>query len=270
MRVVPYVRVSTEEQAKSGLGAEAQETAIRREAERRGLSIATPVKDEGLSGDLEADERPGLREALASLRRGDVLMVAKVDRLSRGDLGAFDRIAREVKRRGARIVSVAGEGTEPTGRYDTSAPLMLGMAQLISGHERRTIAARTHYALQAKRARGELAGHIPFGYRAVEIPGRTTKRGAPARRLEPVEEEQRTIAEIVALRGTGMGLRTICRRLEANGRRARGPRWHPETVRSILASVVTHTPEETASPTGQRATGDRETNPSSTPGGTRP
>lgn len=257
MRIIPYIRVSTEEQAKSGLGLEAQIEAIRREATHRGLPVSDPFGDPGKSGDLPLEKRGGLIASIKSLRRGDILMVAKLDRLSR--CGVADTLAIEaaVRKRGARIVSAAGEGTEPKDKYDVSAHTQRDMIGLFSSMEKRNTAARTHVALQAKRARGTLAGHVPFGFTTTVVDG-TTKRGLPARALVPVPSEQRAVESIVALRLQGLGLRRICNRLEACGIKARGPRWHPETVRSILAQVKDHPEAYTASrflsPSAQRAT----------------
>src|SRR4051812_12809016 len=81
--VVGYVRVSTEEQATSGLGAEAQETAIRLECERRSLQLLRIERDDGYSA--RTTNRPGLRAAVQSVVGGEasVLMVSKLDRLTR-------------------------------------------------------------------------------------------------------------------------------------------------------------------------------------------
>ena len=83
MRVLGYVRVSTDEQGKSGAGLEAQRAAILNECERRGWELVETIEDAGYSAkDLK---RPGIGRALDALNRGDAsaLVVAKLDRLSR-------------------------------------------------------------------------------------------------------------------------------------------------------------------------------------------
>jgi DNA invertase Pin-like site-specific DNA recombinase len=63
--IIAYVRVSTEEQAGSGAGLEAQRAAILAEAERRGWHIVDVIEDAGWSGkDLK---RPGIAAALDAL-----------------------------------------------------------------------------------------------------------------------------------------------------------------------------------------------------------
>jgi DNA invertase Pin-like site-specific DNA recombinase len=86
MRVVGYVRVSTEEQAVSGAGLEAQRRAIVAECRRRGWELVETIEDAGYSAkDLK---RPGVQEALRALEAGEAkaLVVAKLDRRSRSML----------------------------------------------------------------------------------------------------------------------------------------------------------------------------------------
>lgn len=83
MRVVGYVRVSTDEQAEGGRSLEAQREKVERYAELHGLELAGVVEDGGASA--KTLERPGLGTALGMLERGEVagLLVTKLDRLSR-------------------------------------------------------------------------------------------------------------------------------------------------------------------------------------------
>src|SRR5215213_2892989 len=80
---IGYLRVSTDEQADSGAGLDAQRAAILSEAERRGWSEVRFIEDAGFSG--KDTRRPGLRLALEVLARGEArgLVVGKMDRLSR-------------------------------------------------------------------------------------------------------------------------------------------------------------------------------------------
>jgi len=89
--VLGYVRCSTEEQADSGAGIAAQIALIETECERRGWPRPDIVADEGRSG--ASLHRPGLQEVIEQInaRQVDVLVVAKLDRLSRSvvDFSAF-------------------------------------------------------------------------------------------------------------------------------------------------------------------------------------
>src|SRR3954447_8877485 len=76
-RCILSARVSTEDQAASGLGIDAQIHACRVWAERAGRPVVGPFVDDGVSGATGLDKRPALLEALAQLEPGDVLLVAK-------------------------------------------------------------------------------------------------------------------------------------------------------------------------------------------------
>ena len=76
MRVLGYVRVSTDEQSESGAGLEAQRQAIVRECRRRGWLLVEVIEDAGYSAkDLK---RPGVQEAIRVLqsREASALVVA--------------------------------------------------------------------------------------------------------------------------------------------------------------------------------------------------
>jgi DNA invertase Pin-like site-specific DNA recombinase len=62
-----YLRMSTDEQAESGLGLEAQEATARKWCEAKGRKVVAVHRDEGVSGTVPADKRSGLTSALASL-----------------------------------------------------------------------------------------------------------------------------------------------------------------------------------------------------------
>jgi DNA invertase Pin-like site-specific DNA recombinase len=86
IQAVEYARVSTSEQAISGLGLAAQEGTIRSECVRRGWQLVDVVLDAGESG--KNLDRPGLRHALELVanRGATVLVAAKLDRISRSVL----------------------------------------------------------------------------------------------------------------------------------------------------------------------------------------
>ena len=122
MHVIGYVRVSTDEQGKSGAGLEAQRAAILAEAQRRGWEWVTIIKDVGVSGkDLN---RPGIRAALAALEQGDAsaLVVAKLDRLSRSmfDFAGIMKTARSRTGRWSHLIAPSTGRPRPGRRWRTS------------------------------------------------------------------------------------------------------------------------------------------------------
>lgn len=220
MATFAYLRVSTEQQTQSGAGLDAQHDACLRVAGE----LAGVYRDEGVSGKTGLDKRPALLEAIAELERGDVLLVAKRDRLGRDPL-VVAMIESAVKRKGARIVSAAGEGTDSDSPTDI---LMRRMVDAFAEYERLVIGARTKAALQSKKVRGERVGQIPYGYRC-EDDGKT---------LTPDAAEQDIIAQARQLQTEGLSLRAIAARLTALGKTSRGSAWHPQTIKNILSAAA--------------------------------
>jgi DNA invertase Pin-like site-specific DNA recombinase len=83
IKLLGYARVSTDDQAATGYGLEAQEAAIRDACAQRGWTLTDLLRDEGESG--KSLDRPALRQVLEGIASGDAsgLLVAKLDRLSR-------------------------------------------------------------------------------------------------------------------------------------------------------------------------------------------
>jgi site-specific DNA recombinase len=234
MKAIGYVRVSTDQQAESGLGLEAQRAAIATAALRLGLSLAQVRTDAGLSGSLDIEDRPGLLEAVADLRRGDVLLIAKRDRLGR-DVIAVAMIERLIEKKGARIVSAAGEGTD-SDSGDPTGILMRRIIDAFAEYERLLIGARTKAALRAKRARGErFSGQAPYGYRL----------SADRQRLEVDADEQQALAELARQRAAGRSWRAIADSLNRTGLVTRcGAPWRHQYVRNVLLRAgLLHTTE---------------------------
>lgn len=202
MRVVGYVRVSTAEQGRSGLGLEAQRQAIRVECERRGLELAA-IREEVQSAG-RTDNRPVLCELRAELRRGDVLVVAKLDRLTRSLLDFADVLS-EAQRRGWTLL-VLDQGfdlTTPNGRA------MAGMLAVFAQWEREIIGKRIRATMEVKRS-----------------------NGCPT--MVSTEARDR----ILELHGAGLSQRRIAERLNVEGVAAVGQRWHKETVARIVRAAA--------------------------------
>ncbi|MBL4847495.1 MAG: recombinase family protein [Planctomycetes bacterium] len=201
-KAIAYGRVSTAGQVASGLGLDAQRTACEVWSKREGLNLAAWLQDEGVSGAKGLEDRPALLDAIDQLGRGDVLLVAKRDRLGRDPI-LVALLERLVAKKGARVASAAGEGTEGD---DPASVLMRRMIDAFSEYERLLIGARTKAALARKRARGEVSGTVPFGKRA-------TADGL----LVDDEGEQAVIAAVLAARARGLSQRKIVAELKARG-----------------------------------------------------
>ena len=102
-----YIRVSTEEQADSGLGLEAQRQRIRHYCELKGLKLGEIYEDPGLSGGKPLANRKAGAELLADARRTKpVVVVARLDRLFRSVADAAQTIV-DFDKRGIELVSLA-------------------------------------------------------------------------------------------------------------------------------------------------------------------
>ena len=223
MRAIAYLRVSTDAQTDSGHGLSAQADAVAAWCGREGFDLAATHRDEGVSGAASLDRRPGLLAALAELGDGDVLLVAKRDRLGRDPI-LCAMVERMATRQGARVVSAAGEGT---GDNDPTSVLMRRIVDAFSEYERLVIGARTKAALTAKAARGERVGAVPYGY-TVAADG-----------VQLVEEpgEQAVIVEARRLRDAGLSLRAVARELAALGFAPRtGAQWYAAQVQRMVAA----------------------------------
>jgi DNA invertase Pin-like site-specific DNA recombinase len=156
--MIGYLRVSTEEQANSGLGLKAQRDTIQRYADAHGWDMIW-YEDAGLSA--KSLDRPQLQAALARThvipKRRDVdgIVVAKLDRLSRSvvDFAGVLELARA--RKWALVAIDLGVDTStPTG--ELVANVMMSVAQW----ERRVIGERTSAAMQAAKRQGRHMGRV--------------------------------------------------------------------------------------------------------------
>lgn len=224
---VSYLRVSTARQGTSGLGLEAQRSAIARFAEAEGMvQIAEHIEVETGKGSDALDRRPHLSAALAAARlQGAPVVVAKLDRLSR-DV-AF--IAGLMSQGVPFIVAELGSDADP---------FMLHIYAALAEKERKLISQRTKAALAASKARGVKLGG-DRGYRPTTPPD--GRLGAAAARLNADRAAHRvapTIAEIQASLGSTASLHNIASALTERGvTTPRGGAWTATAVRRVLARV---------------------------------
>jgi DNA invertase Pin-like site-specific DNA recombinase len=145
---IAYLRVSTRQQGASGLGIEAQRTALARFAEAEGMTIvAEYVEIETGRGADALDRRPQLTAALTAARTAKCsVLVSKLDRLSRDVAFVSGLMAQRVP----FIVAELGRDADP---------FMLHLYAALAEKERRLISERTKAALAAKKASGYKLGN---------------------------------------------------------------------------------------------------------------
>jgi len=210
MRVIGYVRVSTDEQSQSGAGLEVQRQAIVAECARRGWQLVEVIEDAGLSA--KDMKRPGIKAALEVLEKGDAkaLVAAKLDRLSRSMLD-FTGLMATAQKQGWALVALdcAVDTTTPAG--EAMASVLAVFAQFA----RRLSSQRTREALAVKRCQGV--------------------------RLErPSTIDRKLVTRIRRERARGRTFADIAERLNAQGVPTAhgGKRWYPATVRNLSLRVA--------------------------------
>ena len=203
---VCYYRVSTSKQAASGLGLEAQESAVTSYLESRDWrSEGAFTEVETGKGAAALEKRPQLRAALAlAKRKRPTLVIAKLDRLAR-DVHFISGL--QVS--GVDFVAVDNPH---------ASKAMVQMMAVFAEMERDAISARTIAALAAAKARGTRLGRhgavLAAQYRAEAV-----DRLAPfAERLRTLQSEGLSLARSAAI----MNAEGLC----SPG----GGRWHAATV----------------------------------------
>jgi DNA invertase Pin-like site-specific DNA recombinase len=227
MKVVAYLRVSTDRQAEEGLGLEVQEQAIRAWAKDAGQRIVSWHRDAGVSGSNGLDTRQALPEALAAVRGRQAagVVVYRLDRLAR-DLILQETLLAEIRRIGADVfsTSAAEAGYLADDPDDPSRRLIRQVLGAVSEYERSMIALRLRSGRRLKAERGGFAyGSPPYGWRA------------EGRELVEDPTEQAALARIRELRAGGASLRQIADILSSEGHHPkRGGAWHPNTLATIV------------------------------------
>lgn len=228
MRLVAYLRVSSTTQL-DGFGLDVQRKTVRRWAKANGHRIVAEHVDAGVSGALEAADRPGLSEALQVLRRppnADGLVVARLDRLAR-KLTTQEAVLALVWREGGRVFA-ADEGEVQ--QDDPDDPMRSAIRQMVGVFaelDRKTVVKRMRDGIKAKAETGRHAtGSYAYGYRGA---GKGRERDAA-----PRDDEQAAVRRIVDLRASGASYRAIAAALDEEGLRPRrAARWSPMAVRNV-------------------------------------
>ncbi|MBA3519709.1 MAG: recombinase family protein, partial [Rhizobiales bacterium] len=206
-------------QGRSGLGIDAQRTAVERFAETEGITILSEyVEVESGKGSDALERRPQLAAALAAARsvRCPVL-VAKLDRLSRDVAFISGLMAQRVP----FIVAELGADADP---------FMLHLYAALAEKERRLIGERTKAALSARKAQGARLRNRSNASDAAAL-GREVQIGEADRFAANV------LPVVEAIRASGVSsLAAIAEALNNRGiRSARGGQWHVSTVQNLLA-----------------------------------
>lgn len=168
MRLIAYVRVSTEDQARNGHSLGQQPQRIAAWAALHGHTLVGVVADDGVSASTPLAQRPGGADVLRRLAAGeaDGVVAQRIDRLfrsARDGLGFAEDFA---LRHRVALLTVDGA-------IDTSTPsgwLMLAMQLVTAQYERLMDVQRATETTRSLRDAGRVFGHVPYG--CVEEGGR--------------------------------------------------------------------------------------------------
>ena len=197
---------------------QAQLERCREHCRTQDYEVAGEYDDEFISG--ATVERPGLDAAINALKRGGVLVVHMLDRLSRGDCEQWADIEKRIRDKKARYESASGQGTlNPSEEND----MIRDLVRVFDNYARRMGNRRTSEMMKAHQKAGRRMtpkGKIPFGL--------MVDPGDPARMVEsPVEQETiRLVMDVyreVLSKGSyhGKGYREAARLLKQRNVKAR-------------------------------------------------
>ena len=228
MEAIGYVRVSTEQQADSGLSLAAQRRKIEAQAVVNDYALVSIVEDAGASA--KTLDRPGWARIMRAVRAGtvDAIVIAKLDRATRSvaDLGRLLEDLAKARRadggRGVALVSCA----ESLDTSTAGGRLVLNVLGAVAQWEREATAERTSAALQQKKAQGRRHCNVsPYGY-----------RWSGGRRVDD-QVEQIILAEIIGHRRGGLSWAKVADQLNADGHRTRtGAPWTRQGAQQIHAA----------------------------------
>lgn len=217
-RALVYTRFSPRPNAATCESCEVQRAYCEQYATQKGLEIVRYFDDPDRSGSDEF--REVLWAAIDALKKGDVLLVYKRDRLAR-NVYLSEQINRCVAKKGATIVATTGdvEGDTP------EAVMIRQVLASIGEYERKLIAMRTKAAMRHYMKEGRrMGGQIPYGVKL--DPNDST-------RIVANDKERAAIKQAVSMRKNGATLREIVAALPKEA--SRTGRWHYEQVRRIIA-----------------------------------
>ena len=222
-KIVAYHRVSTDKQGLSGLGLEAQQSAIAAFAAKDGSEIVASFTEVESGKDAT---RPKLIAALHLAKvTGATLVIAKLDRLSRN--AAFLLTLRDS---GVRFIAAD---------MPLANELTIGIMALVAQHEREAISSRTKDALAAAKARGTKLGN-PNGASALRRAGKgnSASRIAASAKADCHASDLRPVIEAMQAEGI-VSLADIAKALTARSMLTprQGTDWNRSSVRNLLARL---------------------------------
>ncbi len=221
-RAALYTRVSTEDQAKEGFSLDAQLDKLRAYCKARDWIIAGEYIDDGYSG--RNTRRPAYQNLLSTMKKWDMLLVIKMDRIHRNSKN-FMLMMEELKKSEKEFVSM-------TESLDTSTAMgrfVMDIIQRIAQLESEQIGERVYdgMAQKARTNGGMLGFNIPYGYNYEH------------KKLVINKEEAANVRNIFLMYLEGMSMNRIADFLnEHNIPTKMNKTWRSQTVSKILKNPL--------------------------------
>lgn len=191
-------------------------------------------KEDDVSGDVDLDKRPELVQAINSLKRGDVLIVWRLARLTRFHytLGAIMSL---VAQKGATIFSVS----EPNYfENNAESELQRTIAAAIAKYELETIRLNVRRSMQSMKKAGRVVGNIPYGYESYDAIEAHNGKPKRVRYLRENPAEQEVLNLMLKLKEEGLAYREIADALKERGILHRSGR--PLTFSAVYRILKNH------------------------------
>ena len=211
IRAALYIRVSTEDQAVKGFSIPEQRDRLTAYCKAKDYDIATVYADPGCSG--KDTNRPGLQSMIANIKQYDVVVVYKLDRLSRSQKDTLYLIEDVLIKNDVAIVSLQEN-------LDTSTPFgraAIGILSAFAQLERETIRERCILGRTGRAKNGKWVGTArpPIGY-DYDIAKQTLI-------VNQYEAEQ--VRQVFALYIAGNGLQKIAKIMRQHGYTHKYGQW---------------------------------------------
>jgi site-specific DNA recombinase len=231
IRAAIYLRVSTEEQAKSGLGIAAQRDRTLSVLKLKDWEYIGEYADEGISGAKPAHDekdparvyRPALERLLTDCNDGkvDAVVFLSLDRLGR-KTRLILKYVDDLASMGIQLVSCKENIDTSSAHGQLILTVFAAMAQL----ERDLASERTRAALtEAGKRTGDKGGWMPYGYRRQDDD------------VIVIEEEAEIVRLVYDWRKQGASMREIAFCLQDRGVAPRGSKWHHSAIQVILGNT---------------------------------
>jgi site-specific DNA recombinase len=222
MRAALYVRVSTERQSEEGYSIDFQQERLKAYCTAVDLIVADTFIDPGYSG--SNINRPALQNLIERIRDFDIVVVYKLDRLSRSQKDTLHLIEDIFLPNNVNFVSISES-------FDTSTPFgraMVGILSVFSQLERENIKERM-LSGRVQRAREGLHNgqrNTPIGYRYIDG------------KLIVDEYEKKQLLDSVDLYLNGYGAQRRKEEMRRRGYKTTYGEWGRSTLDEVLFNPV--------------------------------